>query len=170
MAGQQTLGNLLGSLIIMFEKPFRIGHSIQTGGHSGTVEHIGFRTAVLRTRDGDVLYVPSSELLRHSIENKTLRDYWRVQRTIALALDTPFSKIEQFKVNILNVLLDHPDIVTDTARVTFIGIETQGHRILLDFVITTSLEEKQLNVTETILTRVVQIAEELGIAFAAEND
>ena len=170
LAGQQTLGNLLGSLIIMFEKPFRIGHSIQTGGHSGTVEHIGFRTAVLRTRDGDVLYVPSSELLRHSIENKTLRDYWRIQRTIALALDTPFSKIEHFKVNILNVLLDHPDIVTDTARVTFIGIETQGHRILLDFVITTSLEEKQLNVTETILTRVVQIAEELGIAFAADND
>lgn len=170
LAGQQTLGNLLGSLIIMFEKPFRIGHSIQTGGHSGTVEHIGFRTAVLRTRDGDVLYVPSSELLRHSIENKTLRDYWRVQRKIALSLETPLTKIERFKVQILNVLLDHPDIVTDTVRVTFIGIEPQGHIILLDFVITTSLEEKQLIVTEAVLTQVVEIAEELGIAFAAERE
>lgn len=169
LAGQQTLGNLLGSLIIMFEKPFRIGHSIQTGSLSGTVEQIGFRTALLRTTEGDVLYVPSSELIRHSIENKTLRDHWRIRRSLFLALDTPMMKLNAIKDQILSILLDDLDINTESIRVTLIGIEPRGYNLQIDFIIPTSREEKQLIVTERILTQIIRISEDLGVSFASDK-
>lgn len=169
LAGQQTLGNLIGSLIIMFEKPFRIGHSIQSGDLVGTVEHIGFRTAILRTKEGDVLFVPSSELIRHPIENKTLRDYWRIRRTLNLSLDASIQKIEQLRDAILGILYQDVDVISDSVRVTFIGVELEGYQILVDFIIPTSLEEQQLVVTERILAETVRAAERLGVSFARDH-
>ncbi|MBK8752234.1 MAG: mechanosensitive ion channel [Candidatus Competibacteraceae bacterium] len=49
MAAQQTLANLLGSLIIMFEKPFAIGHLIKVQSIEGIVENVGFRSTRIRT-------------------------------------------------------------------------------------------------------------------------
>lgn len=170
LAGQQTLGNLLGSLIIMFEKPFRIGHSIKSGDIEGTVEHIGFRTSRFRTKQGAILYVPSSELIKHSIENKTLRLNWRVQKVLHLELDPPIEKVVRFKNDVLNLLLTDPDILPEFARVSLTEIGLQGRELLIDFIVLTSLEEKQLSVSERILTQLSASAERHGILFTRSSD
>ena len=44
LAAKDSLANLLGSMLIMFEKPFRVGHYIRLSGTEGTVEDVGFRS------------------------------------------------------------------------------------------------------------------------------
>jgi len=45
LAAKNSLANLLGSLLIMFEKPFRVGHWIKVDNIEGIVESIGFCTS-----------------------------------------------------------------------------------------------------------------------------
>ena len=44
LAARDSLANLLGSMLIMVEKPFRVGHVVRVGGSEGTVEDVGFRS------------------------------------------------------------------------------------------------------------------------------
>ena len=44
LAARDSLANLFGSVLIMFEKPFRVGHRIRVVGSEGVVEEVGFRS------------------------------------------------------------------------------------------------------------------------------
>lgn len=69
LAAQQTLANLLGSLIIMFEKPFSIGDCVHVSNHSGIVEDVGFRSIRLKTKTGSLVTIPSSQIVNGAVEN-----------------------------------------------------------------------------------------------------
>jgi MscS family membrane protein len=168
LAGQQTLGNLLGSLIIMLEKPFRIGQRIRSGDFEGTVEHIGFRTAKLRTTDGDLLYVPSSEIIRRTIENRTLRDHWRVIKVLQIHFDTPFEAIQQFRNRVEGILEADLDVISGLSHTYFTDISLHGYGITVDYVIGTTLDEVQQIVTDRLLGALAQAAEDLEIRFTLE--
>ena len=49
-ASRETLANLLGSMVILMEKPFRSGQWIKVGDAEGVVEYIGFRSTRIRTQ------------------------------------------------------------------------------------------------------------------------
>lgn len=170
LAGQQALGNLLGSLIIMFEKPFRIGHQIRTGGIEGKVETIGFRTAKLRTADGALMIAPSSELIRHSIENMTLRDSWRISKALYFKLESPIDEIMGFKDDALNLLANDFDVLDLNQRVSLVDIKTQGYEILIEFVIGTTEYDKQLSACDRILTGLAVLAEKRHLSFSPSTD
>jgi len=170
LAGQQALGNLLGSLIIMFEKPFRIGHNIKTGGMEGTVENIGFRTAKLRMADGTLMIAPSSELIRHSIENTSLRDSWRIKKTLYFKLESPMDEIRAFKAEALTLLVDDLDVLDLNRRVSLVEIGPHGYEVLIDFVLGTSEYDKQLTACDRILSGLAVLAERRHLSFSPSPD
>ena len=69
LAAQQTLSNLVGSLIIMFEKPFTIGDRVKVMDLEGEVISVGFRSVRLQTIGGSVVTVPSSKIVDSPIHN-----------------------------------------------------------------------------------------------------
>ena len=69
LAAQQTLANLLGSLIIMFEKPFLIGDYVVISSYAGTVEDVGFRSIRITTKTGSLVTIPSSQIVNGPVEN-----------------------------------------------------------------------------------------------------
>ncbi|MEH6549299.1 MAG: mechanosensitive ion channel domain-containing protein [Pseudomonadales bacterium] len=68
LAAKDSLANLLGSLLIMFEKPFRIGHWVKVDETEGIVENIGFRSTRIRTFHDSLVSIPSDQLLNSAIE------------------------------------------------------------------------------------------------------
>lgn len=89
LAARETLANLLGSLIIMFEKPFAIGQQIKVKDVEGTVEKVGFRSTQIRTLYDSLVTIPSSQLVNSTIDNLELRNYREVKTVLNLAYDTP---------------------------------------------------------------------------------
>ncbi len=69
LALQDTLGNLVSGLAIQVEKPFRLGHWIQLGEWEGAVSEITWRAVKVRTRDGNELIIPNSELAKSTLVN-----------------------------------------------------------------------------------------------------
>lgn len=170
LAGQQALSNLLGSLIIMFEKPFRIGHTIKTGGIEGTIENIGFRTAKIRTSDGILLIAPSSELIRHPIENMTMRDSWRIKKTLHFSIESAIEDIQAFKKDAAAFIANDIDVIDLTPHVALVDIGIHGYEVLIDFALGTSQYEKQLTASDRILGGLASLAEQSHLCFRQARD
>lgn len=66
---QDTLGNAFAGLAIQSEKPFNIGHWITVGGLEGRVAEVTWRATKLRTKTGNFVIVPNSEVGKAPITN-----------------------------------------------------------------------------------------------------
>jgi small-conductance mechanosensitive channel/CRP-like cAMP-binding protein len=69
LALQDTLGNLVSGLAIQVEKPFQLGHWISMGEWEGEVVEITWRAVKVRTRQGNQVIIPNSELSKSAIIN-----------------------------------------------------------------------------------------------------
>lgn len=69
LAAQDTLANFFGALVILADKPFRIGDRIQLDKVDGTVEAVGFRSTRVRGADGNLIYIPNKTIGNATITN-----------------------------------------------------------------------------------------------------
>jgi small conductance mechanosensitive channel len=84
LALQGSLSNLVGGLLLLIQKPFKVGDFIESGACSGTVEFVGLTTTRLVTPDNRVLYVPNSQLSGGTITNNSGKDVRRVDIELAI--------------------------------------------------------------------------------------
>jgi MscS family membrane protein len=80
---QALINNFIGGLIMLAERPVRLGERIIFGGTDGVVEDVGFRCTKVRTSSDHLLTIPNSTLVNESIENIDRR------RTIRRKLNIP---------------------------------------------------------------------------------
>jgi len=71
---QNIVNNFLSGLILMAERPVKIGDVVEVEGSQGTVEMIGARSARIKTFDNLRLVVPNSTLLQNPLINWSLAD------------------------------------------------------------------------------------------------
>ena len=69
LALQEPLGNLFSGLMLLMERPFEIGDSIEVGGVAGTVKEINWRSAHIEALGGMIQVVPNSTLNKETISN-----------------------------------------------------------------------------------------------------
>ena len=69
LALQEPLGNLFSGLMLLMERPFEIGDSIEVAGISGTVREINWRSAHIEALGGMIQVVPNSTLNKETISN-----------------------------------------------------------------------------------------------------
>jgi small-conductance mechanosensitive channel len=69
LALQEPLGNLFSGLMLLMERPFEVGDTIEVGAVSGTVKQINWRSAHIEAFGGMIQVVPNSTLNRETIGN-----------------------------------------------------------------------------------------------------
>jgi potassium-dependent mechanosensitive channel len=83
--GSQTLiNNFIGGLIMLAERPVRLGERITFKDVDGIVEDVGFRCTKLRTQTDHLVTIPNSTLVNESIENIDRRRTIRRAFTLAV--------------------------------------------------------------------------------------
>jgi small-conductance mechanosensitive channel len=71
---QNLFSNLIAGLMIMTEKPIRLGDIVEVGDMRGRIEDIGSRSTRIRRFDGIDVLVPNSHFLENPVINWTLFD------------------------------------------------------------------------------------------------
>jgi len=90
---QQLMNNLISGIILLFERPVRIGDIIDVENCSGMVTSIGTRCCQLRRGDGVEILIPNSVILQSKVVNWTLSDsHARQEFTIAITQGEPVKK------------------------------------------------------------------------------
>jgi len=69
---QNIINNFASGLIILFERPIRIGDTVEIGEVSGIVRRIGARSSTILTAQGAEVILPNSNLLSNQVTNWTL--------------------------------------------------------------------------------------------------
>lgn len=91
---QNLFNNLISGLILMIEKPIRIGDIIDLGDSQGKVQDIGNRCVRMRRGDGVDVLVPNSHFLEQNVVNWTLSDAdLRGQVTVGVAYGSETRKV-----------------------------------------------------------------------------
>ena len=69
---QNVINNFVSGLILLFERPIKIGDVIEVSGNVGEVRRIGIRASIIRTADGSEVIVPNGSLISSQVTNWTL--------------------------------------------------------------------------------------------------
>ena len=166
LASQDTVKNLIGTVMIFLDKPFHIGDWIETTGIVGTVEEVGFRSTRIRAADTSIFQIPNSKLAEITINNKGLRLYRRYKTNLGLRYDTPPELIEAFVKGVKEIIIAHPETRSESYNVEFTGFGDSALLIMIN-VYFKSLEwgveqssKHRLHIT------IIKLAKALGVEFA----
>jgi MscS family membrane protein len=166
LAAQTTIANLIGSLLITIEKPFRVGHSVRIGGSEGTVEDVGFRSTRIRTPDSTIVTIPSSSVVNTTVENLSVRTRRRQRLLVQLAHDTPRQKIEALVAQVRRLITEDPLVEAGTCRVHLNNFGDGSLDILVLFDLHVDDQAGELQAREAVLLQIMDMAEQAGVQFA----
>jgi len=69
---QSIVNNLVSGLILLFERPVRVGDSIEIGGKWAEIKKIGLRATTVQTYDQADVIIPNADLVTNQVINWTL--------------------------------------------------------------------------------------------------
>ncbi len=166
LAAQDTCANFFGSLMILIDRPFKIGDVIRIGGDLGVVEQIGFRSTRIRTFEDSLLNVPNSKLANEQIDNLGKRRYRRTMTKLGLTYDTPPEKLEAFAEGLKNILKANPKVRKDYFITAFTEFADFSLNILLMYFVEVDSYEEEMAERHRIFIQALRLAEEIGVSFA----
>ncbi len=107
MAAQDSLKNILGSLMLVLDKPFDVGDRILVEGFDGVVKEIGLRSTKLELMTGHGATIPNEKVAQTRIENISRRPFIRRILDLKLPLNTPSDRTERVVSKLEAGLQDH---------------------------------------------------------------
>ncbi len=112
--GTQTLlKNFISGLILILERPFKVGDVVEINQITGTIERIGMRASVIKHFDGIETLVPNSALLEQDVTNWTFSDnHIRHELTVGVAYG---SSPRQVRETLLAVAAKHGLVLENPA-------------------------------------------------------
>jgi MscS family membrane protein len=166
LAAQSTIANLIGSLLIAIEKPFRVGHVVRVGGSEGTVEDVGFRSTRIRTPDNSLVTIPSSAVVNSTVENLSLRTKRRQRFFVQVTYDTPREKVEELVARIRQLIVDHPLAEGSTCHVRLNNFAESSLDILVIFHLQVEDYATELKEREALLLQIMDLVSDTGVKLA----
>ena len=172
-AAQGILANFFGSLMIMMDRPFKIGDWIQAekGEYEGIVEEIGFRSTKIRTFEKTVQIIPNDKLSTMILENMDRRkdknlNLRRIKMTIGLEYKTSAEKLELSVQAIRDILEASEYINKRQIYVYFSGFGDFSLDVLVYFYANTANWRKWLEIKHDINILIMKKLDELEVVIA----
>ncbi len=108
---QDIVNNFVSGLILLFERPVKVGDAVIIDGQWGAISKIGMRSTVVETWDRSELIVPNSQMISEKVLNWTLSsNVSRVTVKVGVRYGSDLGKV----VEILNAVGDgHSSVVSD---------------------------------------------------------
>lgn len=160
---QEIVANFISGLIVLFERPVRIGDTVTIGALSGTVSRIQIRATTITDFDRKEIIVPNKTFITDQLINWSLSDtVTRVVLTIGLAYETDLALARKL---IMQAVDNNPLVLKDPVAQLFfmnVGASTFNHdlRFHVD-----ELADR-LPATDSVLTAIVLSFREHNIEMA----
>ncbi|CAI0716342.1 Potassium efflux system KefA precursor [Serratia liquefaciens] len=129
---QEIFANFVSGLIILFERPIRIGDTITIGTFSGSVSKIRIRATTITDFDRKEVIIPNKAFVTERLINWSLSDtITRVLIKVGVAYGSDLDKV---KAVLLKAAHDNPRVMSDPEPQVFFlnfGASTLDHELRL---------------------------------------
>ena len=157
---QNIVNNFVSGLILLVERPFKVGDWIVAGNTAGFVRKISVRATEIETFQRQTVILPNSELINQAVGNWTHRNHLgRVDIPVGVAYGTRPRMVHDLLLEIANA---DPAIVRNPApNVVFLGFGASS----LDFELRVHISEvlDSLAVASRLRMAIVEAFEEKDI-------
>lgn len=118
LALQGTLSNVASGVMILVQKPFKVGEAITAGSVTGTVQQIGLFTTELKQFDGLFVMVPNSQLWNQAIINFHRHPIRRFELIVGIAYG---DSMVQAREELLEIAAADERVLDDPEPVSFVN-------------------------------------------------
>jgi MscS family membrane protein len=167
LAAKDTLANLFGSIMIMIDRPFRVGHLISVAGKEGVVEDIGFRSTRIRTPYHSVISIPNSELAIAAADNLSMRRIRRSISTLSFSHDTRPDLLKTFITAIEGLLEKNPVVDADKSLVCLHNFSPNSLDIQLTLFLKTENPKVEAEQRQSLFLEILTLAHTLNLTFSS---
>jgi len=170
LGAQDLFKNLISGIMILLEKRFHIGDVINVPGHTeGMVEHIGFRSTLIRKFDSTPITIPNYIFAEAPILNYTNRTNRRINWTVGLEYSSTLDQIKHLTEFLRNYLIQSEDFTVNENYKAFVRLDKFNDSsidILIYCFTSTNDWEKFLEIKEKLAMEIKRKIEELNLNFA----
>lgn len=106
---QEIVANFISGLIILFERPVRVGDLVSIGPTTGTVSRIKIRAITITDFDNFEVIVPNKSFITDTVQNWSLTN--QVTRLLIVVRVACGSDVEQTQQIMLGVATDNPHVL-----------------------------------------------------------
>ena len=167
-ASRETLSNFFGTLVIILDRPFRIGDRVQIGDVNGLVQSVGMRSTRVITANESIFSIPNSRIAEQPIENISNRGVIRYTLVLGLDYATSAEQLQQAMTILREITTDFKgkDQPQYFPRIFFeeFGASALNIRVIM-WLKTTSFDREEQLRTEVNLT-ILQRFNEAGLSLA----
>ncbi len=116
-ASQSTVGNLISGLLLMVERPIKIGSKVEIDEVRGFVEDIGLMSTILRNFDGLYIRIPNEKVFTNNIINISANVARRLEYTVGIRYSDDANKAIKI---IAKIMEDHPFVLKNPSPDIFV--------------------------------------------------
>ena len=107
---QNIVNNFVSGIILIFDRPVRIGDTVEVGDKRGRVKEIGIRSSTLLTEDGAEVIIPNGDVLSNHIVNWTLSNN-HVRMVLSFTIEKPAHPDAIDAEAIKDIVRHHPNVL-----------------------------------------------------------
>ncbi len=128
---QAITQNFVSGLILLAERPVKIGDWVKLGDQEGDIKRISVRSTEIQVGDKSTLIVPNSELITKTIRNMTMGNaQGRIQIQFSVPLSTDVAAVRQI---LLDCYTEHVGVLAEPAPSVFIDSIANGQVAINSF-------------------------------------
>ncbi len=122
---QAIVQNFISGLILLAERPVKVGDWVVVGDAEGDIRRINVRATEIQTGDRTTVLVPNSELITKAVRNRT---YANAEGLVKIVLPMPLSTdADLVRELLLQAMRDHPGVLAAPAPgVTLDGVDERN--------------------------------------------
>lgn len=160
---QEIFANFVSGLILLVERPFRVGDTITIGNVSGTVTRIRTRATVVLDFDNKENVIPNKTFITGQVVNWTLSDdVTRVSIPVGVAYGTPVQRVHNL---LLQVASEQPEVMKEPEpRSWFLALG--GSTLNFELRVYVDGLGNRLLVQNALLGRIAELFQSEGIEIA----
>lgn len=170
LGAQDLFKNLISGILIIFEKRFKINDTIEIPQYTmGVVEHIGFRSTLIRQFDSTPISIPNYVFSESSIVNFTQRKYRRINWQIGLTYETTTKQLKDICNDIEKFIISSNNFIINDSYNLFVRIEKFNDSSIdcLVYAFTnTNQWDEYLRIKESLVFEIKAIVEKHKCSFA----
>ena len=166
LAAKNTVENLIGAITIYIARPISPGDFCRFGTVLGTIEEVGLRATVIRTRDQSLVYIPNAIFAADEVENYSARERFRYFRDFRIRLDTSADQVRYVLVELRRLFQSHPRVYEDTVSIRFDEVSDDAINLRVDAQIKTADFQDYLAIAEDLNLQILDTLGSSGTWFA----
>ncbi len=163
---QKTIENLIGSVVVVADRPVNIGDYCKFGTYEGVVIDVGIRSTRVRTLNRTVVTIPNGDFSSLQIENYATRDMFHFVHNLYIKRHTDLAKLDQLIEHLKAFLDNHSDTNDEWTQVRISELRQDAFVVeVRAYIITTDVIEFYDKQTKLLL-QVLQEVQGFGVEYA----